>query len=383
MSWRPLIVDDERCARSRTLIDALVHQLDSRPGATHVAHVEQSLVHAQIALLPDSDDRVEQALARAVEQFAAGTVMPGLWGGAAGIGWAIAHLADGDEAEQFCALIEAALIRSLDRPGDRDYDLISGLVGYGVFALERGEAGRSLARRVLDELERDARPRGEGTAWHTSPTVMPPNVRAVCPDGHWNLGLAHGVPGVIGLLARYVAAGVEVDRARQLLDGSVRYLLDAEPPNARGRYPSWHPRDGEPNGRLAWCYGDLGISLVLLAAADARAQPEWRAEALALAHACASREIEAAHVTNTPICHGAFGAAHLFNRLHQATRDPRFAAAAVRWLDHALAMTDEHPVADRSLLEGTAGIALVLHAMISEVEPGWDRLLLIDVAPIA
>jgi hypothetical protein len=32
-----------------------------------------------------------------------------------------------------------------------------------------------------------------------------------------------------------------------------------------------------------------------------------------------------------------------------------------------------------SFLEGAGGVALALHAAISESEPGWDRVLLVDV----
>ena len=35
-------------------------------------------------------------------------------------------------------------------------------------------------------------------------------------------------------------------------------------------------------------------------------------------------------------------------------------------------------VADASLLTGAGGVALVLHAASSEVEPAWDRLLLVE-----
>lgn len=45
--------------------------------------------------------------------------------------------------------------------------------------------------------------------------------------------------------------------------------------------------------RLAWCYNDLGVAIALLSAAFATGTPRWRAEALALARACARRSIVA------------------------------------------------------------------------------------------
>jgi hypothetical protein len=209
------------------------------------------------------------------------------------------------------------------------------------------------------------------------------------------------VPGVIALLARYLDAGIEVEPARELLEGAVAFLLAAEVAREDGRYPAWQPGgpDGPDRGdhdrertRLAWCYNDLGVAIALLSAAFATGTPRWRAEALALARACACRSVGDAGIVDTALCHGAFGAAHLFNRLAHATGDALFTAAAERWLDHGTEMRGERPIAgfptftpreqawiaDASMVSGASGIALALHSMITEVEPAWDRMMLID-----
>jgi hypothetical protein len=358
----------------------------------------------QDGVVPDPDGAAGEALAAAVGRLTGGR--PGLFGGITGIGWTVAHLAGGETADRVCEAIDRALARQLAAERHDDYDLISGLVGLGVYALERGDAGHSIATKVLDHLERAAQPRAGGLAWHTVPELLPPWQREVAPEGYWNLGLAHGIPGVIALLARYVVNDIDPQRSRQLLAGAMTWMLAAEPASSAGRYPSWHAgpnRDDAPavsdspaSGRLAWCYGDLGIALALLAAAQATGDPHWRAEALAIGSDCAARSIEAGRVRDAGICHGALGVAHLFNRLRAATGEPQFARAARTWLEHGLAMRTEQPLAgfpsfeltenmatwraDASLLTGVAGVGLVLQSMISEHEPAWDRLLLTDVA---
>jgi len=232
---------------------------------------------------------------------------------------------------------------------------------------------------------------------------LSPPQQQEAPQGYWNLGLAHGVPGIIALLARYVTAGVDVARARELLDGAVAFLLAAEPARDDGRYPTWQaggPDDPvcvtehhRARARLAWCYNDLGISVALLSAALATGVAGWRAEALALARACARRSVEKARIEDAALCHGALGAAHLFNRLGQATGEAVFTTAARRWLDHGLGLRDDRPIAgfpalasredalwiaDASVVGGASGIALVVHAMITGVEPAWDRTMLVD-----
>ncbi|HMG22144.1 MAG TPA: lanthionine synthetase LanC family protein, partial [Kofleriaceae bacterium] len=146
------------------------------------------------------------------------------------------------------------------------------------------------------------------------------------------------------------------------------------------------------------CYQDLGASIALLSAARAADNPSWHAEALALARACASRTDAQAQIRDAGLCHGALGAAHLFDRLWQATGDQEFERAARHWLDRGLALRSDRPIAgfpassiedgveswiaDPSLLSGASGVALVLHSMITSVEPGWDQLLLVDLEPI-
>ena len=364
MGWRPLIVEPGERAR----IEAVIAELVPRAPATTVNEaIGEALVRAYLAeLVPDRDDASGTALAAAVSLATAGT-SPALFGGAAGAGWAVAHLADGDAADAACAAIDDALARLLDAGWTGDHDLVSGLTGFAVYALERGEPARALAQRILGELARSARPVGGGLAWHTAPALLAPADRAEAPDGCWNLGMAHGTPGTIAVLARFHDA----PGAYELLAGAVAYLLAAEPARPDGRYPAWHPESGD-RARLAWCYGDLGVSLALLAAADACGRADWRAEALALAHGCARRD---AISDGVALCHGAAGIAHLFTRLWNATGDDELAGAAGRWIARALALPRDG--LDGTVLNGTAGLALALHAMISTVEPGWGRLLAI------
>jgi len=304
------------------------------------------------------------------------------------VGWTVAHVAGGEDAEVVCGIFDDTLGEVVD-DWQGDYDLVMGLVGFGVYALERGPSGHPLARRVLEALERRARPHGEGRAWHTAPELMHPDQRASAPDGYWNLGLAHGIPGAIALLARFVASGVEPVRSRALLDDAVAFLVGASPARPGARYPSWQPAASAASPRLAWCYGDLGVASALLGAALHVGEPAWQTEAIALARDCAARSYDDAKIFDAAICHGAGGVAHLFHRMARATDDPVLATAARSWLDRALALRCAEGLAgfrshdgagapDASILTGVAGIGLVLHAAISEVEPAWDRLLLID-----
>ena len=78
------------------------------------------------------------------------------------------------------------------------YDLISGLVGFGVYALERlpRAGGRECLERVVARLAETAERRPDGTVtWRTGPDLLIDRELESFREGNFNLGVAHGVPG--------------------------------------------------------------------------------------------------------------------------------------------------------------------------------------------
>jgi lantibiotic modifying enzyme len=329
---------------------------------------------------------------------------PSLYGGFTGVAWTMAHLNrtlfkfDEDDATE---AVDEALKNHVNRPGWRgEYDLVSGLAGFGVYALERLPlpAAVSCLEGIVDRLEETSVRRSGGIAWHTPPRLLPPHQRRQCPRGYYNLGLAHGVPGVIALLGAACAAGVRRRKARTLLDGAVNWLLDQKRQARKGsRFPAWIVTGVEPAScRSAWCYGDPGVAAALLCAARSVNESSWERQALEIARAAARRPPEEAGVVDAGLCHGAAGLGHVFNRMYQATGDVALRRAARFWFARTLAMRqpgrgvagfsalDVKPDGSRywsdnpRMLTGAAGIALALLAAITSIEPDWDRMLLVS-----
>jgi hypothetical protein len=395
MTWKPIV---ER-ARVASVLDEIVAAVDTHPRTQPSEAADYTVLRGYLAsdgAVPDPGDLGSDALTFAIEALAVHGGGPGLFAGAAQVGWTVAHHSEGSDADAVCDAIDEAIGQRL--PGwAGDYDLISGLAGFGVYALERGAGGATIARAVLDGLEAVM-----ANGWRTEPALLPEHQRAIAPDGYVNLGLAHGLPGVIAMLARLIEPGaqprVDVERARRVLDSALHRLLDGSPARPRGRFRPWQPSVPPPSSRLAWCYGDLGVAAALLRTGLAIDHAQAHDEGLALALDCATRSVEEASISDAAICHGAAGIAHLFNRMAQATGEAALHEAAVRWIDHTLAMRSDLPLAgfpanlpqgsagiqlvpNASLLNGAAGVALVLHAASSTVEPGWDRILLVDLPP--
>ena len=317
-----------------------------------------------------------------------------LHGGLAGIGWTLAHVGDPDDCEEFLATLDATLVGALTGPGwAGSCDLIVGLTGLAVYFLERlsGDRDVPVARagleRVVQELRARATAQPPGLTWHTDPALLPDWQRAQAPNGYYNCGVAHGVPGTISVLAR---AAAYIPSCRDLIDGAMRWL-DVQRVPETGGFTTWIiPGRTPTRTRSAWCYGDPGVATATWAAAARIGAPiePWRTLALACARG------EAAGIVDASLCHGAFGLAHLFNRCFQASGDLEFRNAARSWIERGLAMRrpgegvggflahmkkDANPwVVTDAFLEGAAGIGLVLLAALGDTEPNWDRLLACD-----
>jgi lantibiotic modifying enzyme len=357
---------------------------------------------ARAGLAVRAREAADNFLDEAVEALAKVSMPPSLYGGFTGVAWAVAHLrrqANADDGEDPCEEIDGALRQYLEQsPWTDNYDLVSGLVGIGVYVLERlpRPSGRNLLALVIRRLDETCERMKPGITWLTRPELLPDHQREVCPKGHYNLGVAHGVPGVIALLGAASAAGVAASTTRRLLDGSVRWLLANHLPEDRGStFAVWTASGIEPRpARSAWCYGDPGIAAALLTAARGARRTSWKREALEIARRAAARPPDQAGIRDAGLCHGAAGLAHLFNRMYHATGDQSLAEAARFWLARTLEMrqpgrgiagfTAYHPREDGTpdwkddpgLLTGAAGIALALLAATTPIEPAWDRMLL-------
>lgn len=353
-----------------------------------------ALVHAALArAFPEAGHHVwaQQALDRVMDRLGHELLDPGLHAGLAGIGWVVTSLAGGQGDDAPCAAIDRALARYVVHPPrNAPFDLVHGLVGIGVYALERlhRPAGERLLGAIMRHLRASAVRCTPGVAWRTAPS-------AVC-----DLGVAHGAPGVVALLGRIMDADVDARLARSartLLGEAVEWLLAQELPRTSGGCFAAAVGDGPPRApaRLAWCYGDAGIAATLLVASRSAREPTWERAAVRIGLRAAARTDASSGVRDAGLCHGAAGVAHVFHRLYLATRDKRFADAARRWFARTLAMRvpgrgfagfrawapDATGTvgwrADAGFLMGASGITLALLAATGDSEPAWNRLLLL------
>jgi lantibiotic modifying enzyme len=408
--WRPLLADGASEEARKAIFDIAAHlsqrDLQNVDASLYGGAAGLALFYAYLSItgvMPGADERAAWWLEQAIDAVAAAPMPPALYGGYTGVAWATsllqATLFDpaGDDPN---AAIDEVLCDYLDKTTvSGHYDLVSGDVGLGVYALERLPHPYAhfclerIAARLADRAERHA----TGITWHTAPELLSQEEREAYPQGQYNLGVAHGVPGVIALLGQLWAAGIAPATVGSLLDGAVAWLRAQKLSDGAGScfpysvYPNVEP---EP-ARLAWCYGDLGIAAALLVAARCTGEAAWEREAITIACAAAACPLHQTGIADAGLCHGAAGVGHLLNRLYQATGEPQLGKAARFWFERTLDFRRPgqgiggflrlmpgknglyHWTDDPGILTGAAGIGLALLAATTSVEPAWDRMLLI------
>lgn len=412
-NWQPILTGEE-ASRAEAAVDAIAGALAEWPAFPEDDPYGASLASGEAGLglffayldraRPGSGyaELAEERLERAIDRLASSFHQPGLYQGYLSIAWTVEHLRDREDPDDPNEEIDPALLEQLGRPWPGGHDLTNGLAGLGAYALERwpGPGAAACLLRICERLEELAVPQEPGFAWPTPEHSLYPRERERYKNGMVNLGVAHGLPGALPVLAQAVAVGAAPERTRALLSGAVDFLLSRKlPAGGDSVFPdAWGPGVEPHPTRAGWCYGDPGIAAALRITACAAGEPAWEEEALRLARTAARRPPESCGVRDACLCHGAAGLGHIFNRLHQATGDPELLAAARFWMAGALGFREPGrgvagfvtwgPDAtgqmdwrdDPSLLTGAAGVGLALLAAITPSEPAWDRFLLLSPA---
>jgi lantibiotic modifying enzyme len=410
-TWRPILTGEVK-ARALAAVGEIVAALpdpsiDSPDASLSGGSAGLAILCGYLARAGlDDDENAAQFLVHALNSVSSQPMGPSLYGGFTGIAWAAAHLErqlfDSNDEDANEAIDEALSDYLGCSPWEDNYDLVSGLTGIGVYALERLPRASAIKclKLVVDRLDETAEHNVDGVTWLTRAHLLPAHQREQCLNGYYNLGLAHGVPGVIALLGQVCAAGVASEKARQLLDDAIQWILRQRlTATEQSTFSPWINFSGaeREDCRLAWCYGDAGVAMSLLVAARSINEISWEHEALAIARRAAKRNPESAGVRDAGLCHGAAGLGHIFNRLFQASGEEVFRDAARFWFGRTLEFRrkgfgvggfssyrfDRETEAESweseiGLLEGAAGIALVLLAAVNDIEPKWDRVLLVS-----
>jgi hypothetical protein len=300
----------------------------------------------------------------------------------------------------------AAAHRRIDAgrlPELAEFDTIRGLAGYGAYFLRHDPTGAEL-RATLDycvRLTEATAHEGEALPGWWTPTGPSGRPDDRFPGGHANNGMAHGIGGVLALLALATRRGIIVSGHREALRVILVWLDRWREETDRGlAWPYWVTRDELSTSRLApsaprrpsWCYGTAGLARARQLAALALGDTNRQVEAENALAAALTDPAQLKATTDNGLCHGFAGLAHVAARTaadaQTSTAGPL--RTAIPALLTAVCPPDTAPEnaamavvqdeeAGPGFLNGAAGIALALQASAAATPPrsAWDACLLI------
>lgn len=275
--------------------------------------------------------------------------------------------------------------------GELEY--VMGLSGIGAYAARRWRQSgdQSLYRQVIEAYERNAEWQGNLCTWATPAksvfqldTGDPETTEGV----QYNLGLAHGVPGMIAALLPAVDSPELGAKARPLVIGACDWLrLQAQDPAYHGSYFSTLA-NVPGKSRLGWCYGDLPIALTLLRVGKQLNRRDYVDFAHRVAEHAAGRDAEDGIVWDAGLCHGGAGLCLMFLLLDRLEPRAVYRKAAEYWFRDVMARYERDGVAGfdafrtdeetmehyqepaTGFLSGYGGVALCL-TVAAGLEPDW------------
>ncbi|MFE7114227.1 lanthionine synthetase C family protein [Streptomyces sp. NPDC057654] len=419
------LADPQYVATAATAPD----NVDQHPGMPEARHPWRPLGlgegHAGVALLyaelSHHDSRFRRAAHAHLAAATRGLARPagaGLYNGAASLAFAALTARHGDDyadllttldskvADQLRGLLSGEAERlAARRPGVdmHSYDVVSGATGLGRYLLLRGDVHRPLLLDTLTYLVRLTEP---VTAYgHQVPGWWVPTKPAVGPEyprGHFNLGLAHGISGPLALLSLAWRHGVRVRGQRTAIIRIVDHLIGQR--TAQGlwdgtvdfdTFVGGHGRDAHQTPRAAWCYGTPGTARAIQLAGMAMERADWQDLAVGAMAASLAQPLRDS-VTDSSLCHGWAGVLHITGLMARDSGSHRLAgqlpalAASLESAyrpdlpfgyvyNHAVLGTGVRNAIHRAgFLEGSAGIALALHAYLdNHPASSWNMALLV------
>jgi len=343
-------------------------------------------------------NKVTTLLSEIFEKIESGFNYPTFAGGLAGIGWIVEFLVENDfidaDTDEIIGNLDDFLYPlMLDYVRKGNFDYLHGAVGLGMYFLKRqsNKDSQKYLIELVNELNKIAIKDECGVRW-LSDLDLEKNLK------RFNLSLSHGLASIIAFLSKLYKQGIAKEIVLELLNGSVKYLLNQQLDISifRSNFPSWiHEKESSTNSRLAWCYGDLGIGMSLWLAGNNTNNEEFKSTAIKiLLHSTERKNLSENGVVDAGLCHGTAGIAHIYNRMYGYTKNEEFKKAALYWFEETLKMakfddglvgykvwrTPEHGgwQNEYGFLEGIAGIGLSLMSGVSDIKPKWDECLLLS-----
>jgi hypothetical protein len=307
------------------------------------------------------------------------------------------------------------------------YDVIQGFTGIGLYLIQNNytEKSQQLLHKLLQLAIKLTAP--IEYCHHLVPGwicpaefLRDPQDRLLNPSGILNMGLSHGVPGLLGFMTIALKAGIEIPGQREAMQTIIEWIKSKATSHENGLFfqarttfeqqsQNIAPPLKHLSNREAWCYGTPGVARTLYLAGNAlgdldtvhfaakafrsifeRPHPQWKLPGPTFCHSQWK-------LPGPTFCHGIAG---LFLITHLMAKDLQssFLFEKVKELEktlfnfhnenHPFGFRDwdlckdgsYHPIDKVSLLTGATGVWLSWLSTQCETLPKWHYPFMIDYA---
>lgn len=205
-------------------------------------------------------------------------------------------------------------------------------------------------------------------------------------ENETNLSLSHGIASILKFCLICIEKKTCEKISHLIIRKIINYYLRHVNDGANYYFNDVIGKPQQRASRLAWCYGDLGISFILLQASIKIKDKKLEEFATQiLIDSCNRKKPNETFVSDAGICHGASGIAYLYHLTWRITNINLFKETSLYWFNQTLdfgkwpdtitgfkaSSNDGRYNESSGLLEGDAGIGLVLLRLLS-TKPEWN-----------
>jgi hypothetical protein len=350
-----------------------------------------------------------------------------LFGGTAGIAFTLQQASrKGTRYQRMIANLNMHLLNSMNQnylsPLDENfkaqksspfslYDLIQGIIGIGVYSLNNLhdpsflELTKNIAKRLIN-LTQPLEVEGRKVPGWYMPNHFQVSKRdqQLYPKGNFNLGVAHGIPGVLAFLSLALLKGVEIDGQREAINCITEWIKGHRQEHEGnlfwGTHISFEEEIEDPRSkrspstkRNAWCYGTAGVARSLFLAGKAMKCEDLKSFAYASFCSIFVQNRQEWGLPSPTFCHGIAGLFMTTWKMYQDTQTT-FLKQKVDTLKEILLgyYHEDYPfgfknldptrkggfieISQLNLIEGVSGILLTLLSLEGS-NSGWHAPFLI------
>jgi lantibiotic modifying enzyme len=316
-----------------------------------------------------------EVLEDAIDNINLDTINFSLSSGLIGIAWTVEHfknnrLIDWGGADVLDDLESTCLKVALNLIENENFDYLHGGLGYGIYCLEKPSSKERCI--ILSQIAKVVI--GKSVVTNIGRTWEAKFNKRIRNSVEFNLGVSHGIPAIIYFLAKVQTTTND----EKIVCESVKWLKNMfYKENTISKVPERiiNGIKSPVTSKLAWCYGDLGVSTALL---NTKSCKIIDTDFLNVALNTINRiHYDDLYNMEIGICHGVSGLAFMYNKLYLLTNISDFKFAADLCYKFIVENMN-HDNSDASLLEGMSGVGLSCLSVLFNENTSWDKILLLS-----